>query len=251
VSDENEEKYGEVAGTIVNEVEKGVQGVVDTVSSTGIMVQNVGGYLKRDIPNALNWLTMSPEERAAQKQKEAEEQERADAEQKAKEEAEAQRMEELQKSYIVHTAMVLCDKAGRQSNVVLTQSHGEFIHGMPQLNVGDNIPFKNILTFGICRSPENPTVQQAAAKVIADVKEETEKGFFDKVMDLISAEPSDEVGKDLAAQCAGACMMMFETEWIDGKEDVLVDGKPALLGRCKLQCIYGGVITLYTSGQVE
>ena len=162
-------------------------------------------------------------------------------------------MEELQKSYIVHTAMIICDKAMRPSNIVLTQGHGEFIHGIPQLNVGDNIPFKNILTFGACRSPENPTVQAAAAKVMKEVRKEMDekKGFFDKVMDIFSKEPSDEVGKDLAAQCAGPCMMMFETEWIDGKEDVLVDGKPAMLGKCKLQCIYGGSITIYTSGQVE
>lgn len=251
MSDENEEKYGVLTGTVVNEVEKGVQGVVDTVSSIGTTAKRIGGFIKEDASDAFNWVTMSSEERVAQKQKEADEDDRVKAEIAAAEATEAQRMEELQKSYIVHTATVLCDKAGRPSNLVLNQSHGEFIHGIPQLNVGDNIPFKNVLTFGVCRSPQNPTVQQAAAKVLAEVKEETKKGFFDKVMDLFSFAPSDEVGADLAANCAGACMMMFETEWIDGKEDVLVDGKPAMLGRCKLQCIYGGNITIYTSGQVE
>ena len=102
MANKDEEKYGIVGSTIKNEVEKGVEGAIDTAAGMVGMVKNVGGFLKRDIKNGLDWLTASPEERAEAKKEEAikkqEEEAKAEAE-KAEEEAakaaEDARMEEL------------------------------------------------------------------------------------------------------------------------------------------------------------
>lgn len=257
MASENEEKYGVIAGTAINEVEKGVKNTVNTVKQTVSMAEKVGGFLKRDIGNEIDWLKLSPEEKAAKKEKEKQEAEEAKAaeEQKKADEAKAaaaeeQRLKDLQKSYIVHTAAITCSCALHESYVVVPQGHGEFIHGIPQLNVGDSKPEINVRSFGICKSPQNPSVQENAKKIANEIKNRP-KSFMEKVMDFFSKPPAEDVGKDLLAQCVGVCTPKIATEWIDGKEDVLVDGKPALLGKCKLQCSYGGEIKLYTSGQRE
>lgn len=255
MANENEEKYGALAGTAVNEAEKGVSDTVNTVKQTANMAERVGGFLKRDIGNEIDWLKLSPEEKAAKKaeEKRAEEEKKAEEERKKEEEKKAaeqeeQRIKDLQKSYIVHTAIITCSCAVHESYVVVPISHGEFIHGIAQLNIGDSKPNINVRSFGICKSPANPSVQAAGKKILEEVQNRP-KSFTEKVMDFFSKKPSNEVGEDLASQCAGVCTPQIFSEWIDGKDDVLVDGKSALLGRCTLQCAYGGEIKLYTSGQ--
>ncbi|MBU3133969.1 DUF4280 domain-containing protein [Clostridium gasigenes] len=257
MASENEEQYGAIAGTAKTEVEKGVKDTVESASQMATMAKNVGGYLNRDIKKAGDWLNMTPQEHAAEKERKKQEAEEAQAaedqkkdDEKKAAEVEAARMEELKKSYILHTAVIICSCAIHESYVVLPISHGELIHGNYQLNVGDSKPEINIRSFGICNSPKNPAVQDAAKKIMKDIKERP-KSFMDKVMDLFSKEPSYEVSDDLVSKCVGKCIPQIFTEWIDGKEDVLVDGKPALLGKCTLECSYGGHITLYTSGQME
>lgn len=257
MASENEEKYGTILGTVVNEGEKGVSSAINTgkqLLSTG---ERVGGYLKRDIGNEIDWLSLSPEEKAAKKAEEKAAQEEADekaakeSEEKDKaEKAEKERLEQVKKSYIVHTAAIVCSFAKHESYVVVPTSHGEFIHGIAQLNVSDSKLDINIRSFGICRSPNNPNVKEAARKILEEVNNRP-KSFTEKVEGFFSKSPSQEVGNDLASKCAGKCEPQISTEWIDGKDDVLVDGKPALLGRCTLQCGYGGEITFYTSGQRE
>lgn len=167
------------------------------------------------------------------------------------------RLAELEKTYILHTAVLYCDKAARFSHLVTPKSHGEFIHGTAQLNVGDCIPNKNILSFGVCTSPKNPSVQEAAKKILNDVREEHKNDFTTKVCNLFGKKTAadkvcDNETDSLAASCAGVCdPQIFVDEWPDGQEDVLIEGKKALIGKCKLSCGYGGEIVIFTSGQRE
>lgn len=167
--------------------------------------------------------------------------------------------EELDKTYILHTAMVTCDKAYTNeainpSYIVLPVSHGETIHGQPMLTVEDYQADVNVLNFGICRSTYNPSVQEAARKIIREVQEETDS-WLDKVLNVFVDKSKTEVSTDevnsLAAHCAGVCRPIFTDGWIGGKQDVLIDGKPALIGACTLCCQYGGTVTIQTSGQME
>ncbi|WP_187296291.1 DUF4280 domain-containing protein [Tepidibacter mesophilus] len=153
-------------------------------------------------------------------------------------------------SYVVHGATIQCSCGLRLSNIVVQLSHGEFIHNMPQLNIGDSKPNENILSFGGCTSPENPAVKAAAEKIMKEVQER-EKGFMDRVMDFFCKKPKEEVNEDFVKKCAGECIPIIKIEWEGGKEDVLVEDKMALLTTSTLSCIYGGNITIIDNGQEQ
>lgn len=252
---------GATQKAVENKVDDIKQGVNDVKNKA----KEVGGYLKEDFNNlkdAVGDLFASEEEKAAKKAEEEAKKAKEEAEKKAQEEEEKARREALDKSYILHTALLVCDKAyitsetgleAHPSYIVLPQSHGESIHGLPQLNVDDYIGDVNVLNFGICRSPKNPSVQAAAREILDEVKEET-KSWTDKLMSIFVDDSNNDVcdsEESLAAYCAGVCTPKFDKGWVDGKEDVLIDGSPALLGRCTLNCIYGGNITIQSSGQPE
>lgn len=239
----------------VNDVKQGIEGTINKA-------KEVGGYLKEDINNvkdAVGDFFASDEEKAEKKAEEEAKKAKEEAEKKAQEEEEKARREALDKSYILHTALIVCDKAYTNeamnpSYIVLPYSHGESIHGLPQLNVEDYIGDVNVLNFGICRSPKNPAVQAAAREILDEVKEES-KSWTDKLMSIFVDDSNREVchseEKSLAAYCAGVCTPKFDKGWVNGKEDVMIDGSPALLGRCTLCCMYGGNITIQSSGQLE
>ena len=246
---------------VENKVNDLKQGVEDAKNKA----KEVGGYLKEDFNNLKDGISdffASDEEKAAKKAEEEAKKAQEEAEKKAQEEEEKARREALDKSYILHTALLVCDQAyinsetgleAHPSYIVLPYSHGESIHGLPQLNVDDYVSDVNVLNFGICRSPKNPSVQAAARDILEEVKEES-KSWTDKLLGIFVDDSVDEVcdsTESLAAYCAGVCTPQFDKGWIDGKEDVLIDGSPALLGRCTLSCIYGGNITIQSSGQME
>ncbi len=238
----------DIAGDALEYVDQTIDGVVETAKRTW-------GFLEEDFGR----LFESKEEKEAREREEAAIKAAQEAEQKALEEAMQAYREELDKTYILHTAIVTCDKAYSNeginpSYVVLSKSHGEAIHGQPMLTVEDYKADVNVLNFGICRCPQNPSVQAAARKIIKEVQEETDS-WLDKVLGIFVDKSKTEVStsetESLAAYCAGVCTPIFHKRWIDGKEDVLIDGEPALIGKCTLCCAYGGTITIQTSGQME
>ena len=233
--------FSDMGGDILEYGEQKVDAVADTAKRTW-------GFIVEDV----NSLFQSKEEKEAIKAAQ-------EAEQKAMEEAMEAYRKELDKTYILHTAMVTCDKAYSNeginpSYVVVPNSHGETIHGQPMLNVEDYKADVNVLNFGICRSTQNPTVQEAARKIIVEVQEETDS-WLDKILGIFVDKSKTEVStsdtESLAAYCAGKCTPIFHSRWIDGKEDVLIDGEPVLIGKCTLCCAYGGTITIQSSGQME
>lgn len=237
-------------------------GVVDdakeTIKGIGDKAKEVGGYLKRDIGNFVDDLFASEEEKKAKEEEAAAKEAAEKAEQEAAEAAAEAYRAMLDKSYILHTALVTCDMAHTNeevnpSYIVLTQSHGTEIHGLPVLTVDDCVPDVNVLNFGICRSPKNPEVQKEARKILDKVQEES-KSWVDNLLGIFVDTSKKDVcdsEESLAAYCAAPCKPEFCTKWIDGKRDVQVEGSPSLLGRCTLNCIYGGEIVIQSSGQPE
>ncbi|CUU50358.1 DUF4280 domain-containing protein [Clostridium beijerinckii] len=243
-----QEKYGGVIGaTIATGAENFIDHKKEEISN-GI---NVGKKLLNAYEKAEEFQQLSPEEQVAQLEREQKDaQDEKDAEAKA-EQAEKDRLENLKKQYIVNGAMIECSCSPNRSFLVIPVSHGQYINDIAQLNVGDCMPDVNIISFKVCQSPSNPSVQEAAQKVL-EKAQDRKKGFFDRVMDLFGAPK--EVGKiddELLKQCAGACKCTIDGDlkWIDGEETVIVDGKPALLGRCTTMCTFGGSIKFYTCGQ--
>jgi hypothetical protein len=84
---------------------------------------------------------------------------------------------------------------------------------MPIANIMDNVPMMNILPFGMCSSPANPTVIAAMGAPMP-------------------------------------CVPVTPAPWVPGAPTVLVANFPALNNSAKLMCVYGGVIEILMAGQM-
>lgn len=153
-------------------------------------------------------------------------------------------------SYIVHCAQTLCTMGIRSSYVVLGESHGVFLKGYAQLSIKDIKSHVNIVNFGGCVSPENPSTMAEAQRICARVEEETQIAYGDYAEQVLGIECEDGT---IVMACAGICNpVITSVEWDKEKEDVFVDkGEKALYGKATITCKYGGIITIETTGQPE
>lgn len=86
-------------------------------------------------------------------------------------------------------------------------------------NILDHVPMVNILPFGMCMSPANPTVAAATAAA----------------MGVLTPMP---------------CIPNTPAPWVAGAPNVMVCNAPALDNVSVLTCIWGGVITFANPGQM-
>jgi hypothetical protein len=89
---------------------------------------------------------------------------------------------------------------------------------MAAANIMDNIPCVNILPFGVCSSPANPTVAAATAAALG----------------VLTPMP---------------CVPVTTAPWIVGAPTVLIGNMPALTVGSTLICNWGGVIQITMPGQ--
>jgi len=85
-------------------------------------------------------------------------------------------------------------------------------------NIMDHVPMTNIMPFGMCSSPANPTVAAATAAALG----------------VLTPMP---------------CIPATSAPWVPGAPTVLVNNMPALDNTCKLMCNWGGVIQFTNPGQ--
>ena len=85
-------------------------------------------------------------------------------------------------------------------------------------NIMDNVPMMNILPFGMCQSPANPTVAAATAAALG----------------VLTPMP---------------CIPNTPAPWAPGAPTVLISNMPALNDSSKLVCIWGGTISITFAGQ--
>jgi len=90
---------------------------------------------------------------------------------------------------------------------------------MPAANIMDHVPMVNIMPFGMCSCPSNPTVASATAAA----------------MGVLTPMP---------------CVPVTAAPWTPGSPTVLLGGMPALNDSSKLMCTWGGVISVVMPGQV-
>jgi len=88
----------------------------------------------------------------------------------------------------------------------------------PGANIMDHIPMVNIMPFGMCSAPSNPTVIAATAAKL---------GVFTP-MPCIPATPAP---------------------WVPGAPTVMLAFQPSLDDTSQLMCIWGGVIEVVNPGQ--
>lgn len=89
---------------------------------------------------------------------------------------------------------------------------------MPMANIMDNKPFMNVLPFGMCSSPANPTVAAATAAALG----------------VLTPMP---------------CIPNTVAPWVPGQPKVLAGSLPVLDNSCKLTCMWGGMISVVAPGQ--
>jgi hypothetical protein len=90
----------------------------------------------------------------------------------------------------------------------------------PAANIVDQTSMLNIASFGLCRSPANPSVATATAAA----------------MGVLTPMP---------------CVPMTVASWVTGTPAVLIGNMAALNDESKLTCCWGGTISITSAGQVK
>lgn len=91
----------------------------------------------------------------------------------------------------------------------------------PAANIMDNVPFKNIMPFGMCTSLANPEVAAATTAALG----------------VLTPMPCIPV--------------TVESPWLPGVLNVLIEGAPAIDRNCKLMCMWAGIIQVVEPGQFK
>jgi hypothetical protein len=89
---------------------------------------------------------------------------------------------------------------------------------VPDANIMDHIPLVNIMPFGMCMSPANPTVAAATAAALG----------------VLTPMP---------------CIPNTPAPWVPGAPTVMLGNMPTLDNTSQLMCIWAGVITFVTPGE--
>ncbi len=88
------------------------------------------------------------------------------------------------------------------------------------LTANDFAPTMNVKPFGMCSAPSNPQVAAATAAASG----------------VLTPQP---------------CVPATTTPWAPGALRAKVNGSPALVGNCTLNCMWGGVISVTSPGQIR
>jgi len=116
-------------------------------------------------------------------------------------------------------AMMQCSFGVAPSSLVVLPKNKTFTDQVPDANIMDNVPMVNIMPFGMCMSPANPTVAAATAAA----------------MGVLTPMP---------------CIPNTPAPWVTGAPTVLLGNFPTLDDVSQLMCIWGGVIQFSTPGEM-
>lgn len=120
---------------------------------------------------------------------------------------------------VVNTAQLMCTQGMAPSALVVLPINRVMSGNQPAANIMDHKPMLNILPFGMCISPANPTVASATAAALG----------------VLTPMP---------------CVPNTPAPWIPGSPTVLVANQPAVNNNCKLMCMWAGQISVVMPGQV-
>jgi hypothetical protein len=115
-------------------------------------------------------------------------------------------------------AQMMCPFGAAPSNLVVLPTNRVMTNQMPDANIMDHVPMLNILPFGMCMSPANPTVAAATAAALG----------------VLTPMP---------------CIPNTPAPWVPGASNVMLANFPTLDNISTLNCIWGGVIMFITPGE--
>jgi hypothetical protein len=117
-------------------------------------------------------------------------------------------------------AMLQCSFGVAPSSLVVLPVNRVMAEGPPAANIMDHQPLVNIMPFGMCSSPANPTVAAATTAALG----------------VLTPMP-----------CVPATM----TPWATGAPTVLIANMPALDNVSQCLCNWGGVVTIANPATVK
>lgn len=123
-------------------------------------------------------------------------------------------------SYVTSKATIKCSCGDKSASLTVYPDRTVFLTGEPMANISDHVSMYNIASFGKCHTTAYPPTGSATA---------ANHGTLTPM----------------------PCVPGTVTEWINGKSDYLVKGKPALLKSSYCRCQWGGIITVTNDGQVD
>lgn len=133
----------------------------------------------------------------------------------------------MSEQYVTMYAKLTCDMGCMENYLNVGTDHGVYkvtVEGesYPVMNGADHIVGENIPQFGRCKSPTNMDYEEQSLqkKVWGNIK-----NFF---------------VKDGKCECTPKIL----TEWIEVKEDNILEGKGVLTEKSKLVCANGGIISI-------
>lgn len=121
-------------------------------------------------------------------------------------------------SYVCSKAKIKCSCGDKISSLTVFPDRTIWLTGEPQANISDHISMRNIAPFGKCHTTAYPATGSATA---------ANHGHLTPM----------------------PCVPNTPFPWMNGKNDVLLKGQPALLKSSSCRCVYGGVITFTYDGQ--
>jgi hypothetical protein len=115
-------------------------------------------------------------------------------------------------------AMMKCSFGMAPSSLVVLPINRTLTNQVPDANIMDHVPMVNIMPFGMCMSPANPTVAAATAAALG----------------VLTPMP---------------CIPVTPSPWAPGAPTVLLGNQPTLDNTSMLMCNWAGVITFATPGE--
>lgn len=120
----------------------------------------------------------------------------------------------------VMTAQLMCTMGMAPSVLTVLPANRTMISDQCAANIMDHIPMTNIMPFGMCTSPANPTVAAATAAALG----------------VLTPMP---------------CIPATASPWVPGAPTVMLGGQPMLDSTSKCMCNWAGVISIVSPGQVQ
>lgn len=121
--------------------------------------------------------------------------------------------------HTVSTAILQCSMGLAPSPLTVLPLHFMRSGGQFAGNIMDHVPMVNIMPFGMCTSPANPAVAAATAAALG----------------VLVPMP---------------CVPCTPAPWAPGSPKVMLQNFPALNNSSKLNCVFGGVISITMPGQM-
>jgi hypothetical protein len=122
-------------------------------------------------------------------------------------------------NHVCNGAMLKCSMGIAPSSLIVVPANRVMTSSQPAATIMDNKPMVNVMPFGMCRSPANPTVAAATAAALG----------------VLTPMP---------------CIPNTPTPWAPGAPTVHVASQPALDDTSKLMCMWAGVIEITSPGQM-